>query len=1159
MISGIANLLALSNDMPSYRELVHELEEKQRDVTRAIVLDAARSYVIASLYKSLERPVLIVTAHSEESKKIHETITTWTRELCEPMLFPEPDNLPYQYMVSDTTTEMERLRVLSTLSSGEDNDYPQLVVTSIPALMQKVTPYQDFTSSCHRIAVGDSISPLDLIRRWQKIGYRMDDMVELPGSISRRGGIIDIYPPSSEMPARVEFTGDIIDSIRLFDPASQRSLNQVEDIDITPATELITPLLNSREQIEELTGSINLNSYPETGPTRLGKGFAELLKGEITEDSTFYAPLFNRDSFLSYLPQNVLLILLEPRRLALSARDFDTRAGEIRREKSARDELPPGFPIPYFKWREVEAGVCRKQCLHFTAWEESDSHESLSLEFKPAPGFSGRMPAFTEEATRLKQKGHRLILVSHQAERLSEILDEAGIFAPPLDKIQDIPPPGTVTLVQGLLPQGWTMIERNHIFTDYELFGFTKERRLTKQRPVSHRNQINDLNPGDHVVHVEHGIAVFRGVTKMGSQGTEKEYVVLEYAAGDRLYVPTDQIHRVSRYIGSGENPPSPSRLGTPEWSRTKQRARKAAEEVAEELVSLYADRGVVDGFPFSADNVWQQELESSFPYLETPDQNRVQKQVKEDMARPMPMDRLICGDVGYGKTEIAIRAAFKAVMDGKQVAVLVPTTVLAQQHHSTFNRRLSAFPLRIEVLSRFKNPKQQRAVLEELARGSVDICIGTHRLLQKDVSFKDLGLLIIDEEQRFGVKHKEFLKQMRKEVDVLTLSATPIPRTLHMSLVGVRDMSTIETPPEDRLPIKTFVAEYNESLIREAILREMERNGQVFFVHNRVQSIAMIAQRIQELVPEVSTAIAHGQMSEDELEMVMAGFARGEIDILVCTTIIESGLDMPNVNTLIVNRADKFGLTQLYQLRGRVGRGANLAYAYFLYDRGKQLTHNAERRLETIFEAAELGAGFNIAVKDLEIRGAGNILGLKQSGQISAVGFNLYCRLLSEAVERAKGRHLGSASRQSIAPTTTVDLPLSTYIPEWYVADPNIRLSLYQRLADAKTIGDIEDISAELQDRFGTLPEEVHDLVYASRIKTMAVQAGVQSINSEREEIILRLFPGVIPNREEITPLKNWGVKIGKTVLKLSCEGTGKRWRTLLETLLEKLGRRST
>ncbi|HKJ89033.1 MAG TPA: DEAD/DEAH box helicase, partial [Gammaproteobacteria bacterium] len=478
-----------------------------------------------------------------------------------------------------------------------------------------------------------------------------------------------------------------------------------------------------------------------------------------------------------------------------------------------------------------------------------------------------------------------------------------------------------------------------------------------------------------------------------------------------------DQIDRVNRYIGGGDHAPTLSRLGTQEWNRTKQKVKESVEEVAQELLNLYAAREVVPGFSFSRDTVWQQELEASFPYVETPDQIEVQQQVKADMEKNRPMDRLVCGDVGYGKTEVAVRAAFKAVMDGKQVAVLVPTTVLAQQHFVTFKQRLEAFPMRIEVLSRFKTHREQQNIIEGLANGSIDICIGTHRLLQKDINFKNLGLLIIDEEQRFGVRHKEFLKKMRQEVDVLTLSATPIPRTMHMSLVGVRDMSTMETPPDQRLPIKTYVAQYDERLVREAVLREMERNGQVFFVHNRVESIDYVADKLQSLIPEARISVAHGQMPEAELERVMADFSEGKSDILVTTTIIESGLDMPNVNTLIVNRAERFGLTQLYQLRGRVGRGANLAYAYFLFDKGRMLTPTAEKRLKTIFEAAELGAGFSIALKDLEIRGAGTLLGPRQSGHISAVGFSLYTRLLAEAVEARKARQAGVPEKARPSP----------------------------------------------------------------------------------------------------------------------------------------------
>jgi len=577
-------------------------------------------------------------------------------------------------------------------------------------------------------------------------------------------------------------------------------------------------------------------------------------------------------------------------------------------------------------------------------------------------------------------------------------------------------------------------------------------------------------------------------------------------------------------------------------------------EEVAQELLALYAAREVVPGFSFSRDTVWQQELEASFPYVETPDQIEVQGEVKADMEKNKPMDRLVCGDVGYGKTEVAVRAAFKAVMDGRQVAVLVPTTVLAQQHYSTFKERLEAFPVRIEVLSRFKTPREQQTIIEGLTSGSVDICIGTHRLLQKDISFKNLGLLIIDEEQRFGVTHKEHLKKMRHEVDVLTLSATPIPRTLHMSLVGVRDMSTMETPPDQRLPIKTHVARYDERLIREAVLREMERNGQVFFVHNRVESIDHIAEKLQSLIPEARIAVAHGRMPEGELERVMTDFSDGRSDILVTTTIIESGLDMPNVNTLIVNRADRFGLTQLYQLRGRVGRGASLAYAYFLYEPGRMLTPTAEKRLKTIFEATELGAGFSIALKDLEIRGAGTLLGPRQSGHISAVGFSLYCRLLADAVENRKARQAGIPKlKTSPLPAPTLDLPLKAYIPEEYVSDVETRLSLYQRLSRVDKPEQIEELSREFSDRFGALPAELQNLLYALKIKLLATQAGIESVTTEDGQIVLRLLEGMqfTPQQHKL-PLPD-GVRMGVRQVSLSYKGD-KGWKAKLEGVVKQL-----
>ncbi len=639
-----------------------------------------------------------------------------------------------------------------------------------------------------------------------------------------------------------------------------------------------------------------------------------------------------------------------------------------------------------------------------------------------------------------------------------------------------------------------------------------------------------DVQPGDFVVHIEHGIGRFHGLIKMPVDGTEREYLQVEYAQGDQLYVPVHQADRLARYVGAGEAIPSLHRLGTAEWEQVKQRARRAVAEIADDLLELYAAREVVQGHAFSPDAAWQHELEASFPYVETEDQLVAIEAVKQDMEQARPMDRLICGDVGYGKTEVALRAAFKAIMDNKQVAILVPTTVLAQQHYTNFSRRLAAFPVSVAMLSRFQTPGQQDRVLSGLANGSVDLVIGTHRLLSNDVAVKDLGLLIVDEEQRFGVAHKERIKQLRTEVDVLTLTATPIPRTLHMSLTGVRDLSTIDTPPEERLPIKTFVGDFDETLVRQAILREVDRNGQIFFVHNRVQGIEQIAAKLGKIVPEVRIAIAHGQMPERELSAVMLAFAEGDYDVLVCTSIIESGLDIPNANTIIINRADMFGLAQLYQLRGRVGRSAVRAYAYMLVDKYKALSEDARRRLEAIQEASELGAGFRIAMHDLEIRGAGELLGSRQHGHIAAVGFDLYTRLLAQAVNEARDgltnderrttkgddstpeaiRPSSSVIRHSLAedplaPTVQLDLNLPARIPESYVPEAALRLQLYRRLAGLTALDAVAELAHEFADRFGPTPEEVHNLLFVVQVKVLAINAGVEAIGFEEGQLLIK------------------------------------------------------
>ena len=1147
----LTRILSLIEDMPVFGQLLatwpHQIRGKG-----VILLDAAKPYLIAALCRHWRQPVLVVTAQPEQGKKLFEQLSAWTNNAVS--VFPEPDALPYERITSDLTTELERVRVLSMLAGcemGEHTIEPPLVVASAPALMTKTTMFHDFAAVCSTIKVGMDIEPYRLLRGWTDIGYQMEGIVEVPGTMSHRGGIIDVYPPTSELPARLEFLGNTVESIRLFDPENQRSLERRESVSVAPATELP----GKRSEVERILRDLDLVNLTAEMREQYEQGIAMLLDRQRPPNSQFYASLFNQGSLIDYLPEGAILLLDEPRNIEQAMEELHSEAEQMRGEKVARGELPGNFPRTYFTWEELKEKINGRGNLSLTAW--GGDEESFRFNFAPAPNYAGQLPSLFRRVKQFLKGKQRLIIVSQQASRLSELLADEDIIAAPVTEVGQTPSPGSLTLVQGSLAEGWVMNGETYLFTDAEIFGFVKQRRQVKKHPVPKQKLFVDITPGDYVVHVEHGIARFTDVRTLRRDGNEREYLVLRYAAGDRLYVPTDQIDRVSRYVGAGDRPPVLSRLGTQEWSRTKQRAKEAAEDLAQELLALYATREVVSGFAFSRDTLWQQEMEASFPYVETPDQMEAQHDIKGDMEKAKPMDRLVCGDVGYGKTEVAIRAAFKAVMDNRQVAVLVPTTVLAQQHYATFRGRLDAFPVRIEVLSRFKSPKEQDEIVDGLASGKVDICIGTHRLLQKDIRFRDLGLLIIDEEQRFGVNHKEYLKKMRREVDVLTLSATPIPRTLHMSLVGVRDMSTMATPPDERLPIKTYVAEYNDRLIREAILRELERNGQVFFVHNRVQSIGMVAQKLASLVPEARVAIAHGQMPEGELERVMAEFAQGESDVLVCTTIIESGLDMPNVNTLMVNQADKFGLTQLYQLRGRVGRGASLAHAYFLYDREKRLTPTAQKRLRTIYEATELGAGFSIAMKDLEIRGAGTLLGTKQSGYITAIGFNLYCRLLAEAVEQQKAKLAGvkeEAIKPPRLPAPTIDLPLDAYIPEDYVSDLETRLGLYQKLVKVEEVEQLEPLAQEFLDRFGALPEEVQNLLYAVRIKLLAAGAGIESITTEHGQIVIRRFEGLPFDRQKPEPVIKDGVRVGHTQISLNLRRLGKEWKEVLEDILHKV-----
>jgi transcription-repair coupling factor (superfamily II helicase) len=1151
----IDKLVDLAREMPAYRRLIQRLEKENASVT---ITEGAKPFLLAGIYRDLKRPVVVITAQPEKSRRLGEQIAAWC-DLPNILQLPEPDGLPYARLSPDLAGELDRLRVLSHLSRPSMDAAPLLVIASVPALLQKLPSSQAFRTGWVTLRKGMKIDPLNLASRLNNLGYHTESLVEVPGGVSRRGGIVDVYPPTSEMPVRIEFFGNNIDSLRLFEPVSQRSLKPVESIELGPASEMSPYFIGDSLKRKRILESFDLSKLNDETRTSFERDFDLFRDGHMPETSSFYAALFNEDTFLSYLPPGCLVVLDEPGRIKEESHFLDDEARPIFEQRLGSGELPSNFPRPYFTWEEIETGLVRSKHLEFSDWAPAGESEAVKLDFVQAHSYAGQLPAWIDKVKRLALDGKRIVAVSQQAGRLAELLEKEGISAAAVDEVDSVPQKGSLTLVQGLLAQGWEMGGNVFLFTDSELFGFLKQQRSARRRPVAHHKLYVDIKPGDYVVHIEHGIGKFSGVITMNAGGLTREYMLLDYAAGDRLYVPTDQIDRVGRYIGAGDHPPTLSRLGSLEWVRSKDRARASAEDIAEELLNIYAAREVAPGFAYSPDNNWQMELEASFPYVETPDQLTAIAQIKEDMSHARPMDRLVCGDVGYGKTEVAVRAAFKAVMDDKQVAILVPTTVLAQQHYATFKERLSAFPVRVESLSRFKSAGEQKEVIAGIADGSVDIAIGTHRLIQKDVIFKDLGLLIIDEEQRFGVSHKEHFKQMRQEVDVLTLSATPIPRTLNLSLVGVRDMSVMETPPEERLPIKTYMAEYDDQLVREAIVREIERNGQVFFVHNRVQSIGILAEKLKVLVPEARIAVGHGQMHEDELERVMGEFAQGNVDVLLCTTIIESGLDVPNANTLIISQADRLGLTQLYQLRGRVGRGANLAYAYFLYDKNKRLTPDADQRLRTIYEATELGAGFGIAMKDLEIRGAGNILGVRQSGHINSVGFSLYTQLLAEAVDELKARRSAEKQGKSFVPRMhlpppTIDLPQPAFIPGDYVADTDTRLSLYQCLAGAKNIEGVEALGKDFKDRFGELPVEVRNLLFAVKLKVLAARARIESISTEGEQIVLRRPSGIQfdPAR---TGASRTGVRASINQVRLDTTILGKDWQKDLEEVVTGLG----
>ncbi|WP_339731634.1 transcription-repair coupling factor [uncultured Gimesia sp.] len=996
----------------------------------------------ATIAESLKSTVLIILPRLGEIEEFSGDLVSFLGR--NPEIFPAWETLPDEHDVADSVFG-GRLRVLNQLMQTEQtsDSHPQVIVTSFPALLQPVPSRQKRREATRTIRVGDEIDTDPFMSWLIERGFERTTAIELPGEFSMHGGILDIFSPDRTLPIRIEFFGDEVESIRQFDVETQRTVETCEQVDLT----LISPVSAAEEQSQRPT-----------------------LAKDLDESAS--------ESLLDNLPDHTCIILVElPELIDEGKRYLD------------RLENPRGlFSVP----------ATMSRCTDFPtvtiAPISAESTEiSCHLQIESIERFSRAKSEMIEELASITSPQDRVVICCHnqgEEDRLQEILAESELEIT-----------GRVTTCIGNLALGFRIVpEHLVVLSDHELFGRADIRHKPRKRKVESRAIDNflDLNVGDFVVHLSHGIARFKGLELLEKDGCREEHLSLEFREKVQMYVPVSLVHLVQKYIGGGKHIPQLSKLGGKSWANKKEKAEQAVRDMASDMLRMQAMRSAQPGIAYPPDSHWQKEFEASFPYTETADQLHAINDIRLDMERPQPMDRLICGDVGYGKTEVAIRAAFKAIDSGKQVAVLVPTTVLAEQHTRTFSERMADYPITIEGLSRFKTKAEQRKTLEGMASGSVDLVIGTHRLIQKDIKFKDLGLLVIDEEQRFGVEAKENLKHLRLQIDVLTLSATPVPRTLHMSLLGIRDISNLTTAPRDRVPIETRISRFDPELIRHAMVRELNRNGQVYFVHNRVHDLQKYADRIQQIVPEASIGIGHGQMKESELEAAMYDFVSGRIDIFVCTTIIESGLDIPNANTMFIHDAGNHGLSDLHQLRGRVGRSHHRAYCYLLLRDGQILTPVAAKRLKAIEEYSELGAGFKIAMRDLEIRGAGNILGTEQSGHISAVGYELYCQLLENACKKLKNEPLREHHHVAI------DLPCTAYLPSDFIPPGRIKIEIYRRLSAVRSLEELTELETEIEDRFGNIPHPARQLIILKELQILAQHWQVDRIRLEDNFAVL-------------------------------------------------------
>ena len=1127
-------------DLAEYTDMKQDLDQGKGPVQISGVTDSQKVHVMHELSK--DNPWrLVVTYDDTRAKEIFDDFSyfepnTW--------LYPARDLLFYSSDIHGNLLTRQRMQVFKHLLEDEGG----VVVTTVDGLMDHLLPLSRIKESCLNIMVGQTLDMEEIKHLLTGMGYERMGQVDGMGQFSVRGGILDVFPLTEEVPVRIELWGDEVDSIRSFDAESQRSIQQMDEVTIYPAAELIL----TKEHIEE--GILRLEAdekkqekafrdqkKPEEAQ-RIRRAVGELVEslkeGFDVQTLDAYIRYFCQDtvSFLDYMKEvgakvtlvssgaagktaekkpasGLALILDEPQRMKEKAETVETEFRESMSHRLEQGYILPGQADLLFASKTVLAECHTPHSIFMTGLDQRlpgmTVKAKYSLTGKNLNSYQNSFEILIKDLTRWKKDGYRVVLLSAsrtRASRLAGDLREYDLRAfCPEDPGQPVAP-GEILVTYGKLHKGFEYpLIKFVVITEGDMFGVEKRKKKRKKYNYEGKkiSSFSELSVGDYVVHESHGLGIYKGIEKIEQDHVIKDYIKVEYGDGGNLYLPATRLEGIQKYAGADAKVPKLNKLGGTEWTKTKTKVRTAVREIAKELVELYAARQDAEGFQYGPDTVWQKEFEEMFPYDETDDQLTAIDDTKRDMESKKIMDRLICGDVGYGKTEIALRAAFKAVQEEKQVVYLVPTTILAQQIYNTFVQRMKDFPVRVDMMSRFRTPGEMKKTVEGLKKGYVDIIVGTHRVLSKDVQFKNLGLLIVDEEQRFGVTHKEKIKQMKQNVDVLTLTATPIPRTLHMSLIGIRDMSVLEEPPVDRVPIQTYVMEYNDEMIREAIHRELGRGGQVYYVYNRVNNIDEVANHVASLVPDANVAFAHGQMNEHQLEKIMLDFINGDIDVLVSTTIIETGLDIPNANTMIIQDADRLGLSQLYQIRGRIGRSNRTSYAFLMYKRDKMLKEDAEKRLQAIREFTELGSGIKIAMRDLEIRGAGNILGAEQHGHMEAVGYDLYCKMLNEAVIALKG---GQEEEETFE--TVVDCDIDAFIPDGYIKNEYLKLDVYKRISAIETDDEYMDMQDELIDRFGDIPKSVDNLLRVAELKAMAHRAYVTEVDINTQEIRIELYP---------------------------------------------------